>query len=243
MAVAFAKHGRLHYADPATFRPAVGDPVVLQLPEDERVATVLWPVTEVDESPAWSVGLPRMSRPAAPEDVEAAAQTLRRSARARAVAKRQVRELGLPMQVVGAEWSRAESRAVIWFSAPRRVDFRGLVRSLSGELQMRVLLRQLSERERSKLVGGVGVCGRELCCSTFLDRFEPATLQMARDQDLGGDPLRITGACGRLMCCLRYEHPSYVDFTGRPPSADGSGCADAGSCGSRTAHDDLHPAP
>jgi len=243
MAVAFAKHGRLHYADPASHTPSVGDQVVLQLPTDERVATVLWPATDVDEDASWSVGLPTMSRPAGPADIEAAADTLRRSARARAVAKRQVRELGLPMQVVGAEWSPAESRAVIWFSSPRRVDFRTLVRSLSGELQMRVLMRQLNERDRSKLVGGVGVCGRELCCSTFLDRFEPVTLQMARDQDLGGDPLRITGACGRLMCCLRYEHPAYADFTGRPPSPDGPGCADADSCGSRTAHDEMHPGP
>ncbi len=238
MAVAYVKHGRLYYADPGPFEPAVGDQVVIAMEAGERVATVLWSATDVADD----VGaLPMMTRAAGDHDVQTATDTARRSARARTAARRLVRERNLPMQVLGAEWSASEQRATIWFSAPHRVDFRDLVRSLTAELSMWVLLRQVTERERARLVGGVGMCGRELCCSTFLDAFEPITLQMARDQQLGTDPLKITGACGRLMCCLRYEHPSYVDFTGRPPSKDGSGgCADAGSCGSRAGYDAQH---
>ena len=241
MAVAFAKHGRLHYADPAGHSPAVGDRVVLDLSGRQPVATVLWPGTETTE-PIGDVTLPRMLRVATDKDVAAADDAHRRGVRARTAAKRQVREQGLPMQVLGAEHDPVEQLTTLWFAAPHRVDFRQLIRTLSREIGNRVLLRQLGERDRAKLVGGVGVCGRELCCATFLDHFEPITLQMARDQQLGSDPLRISGACGRLMCCLRYEHPAYKDFTGRPPGgADDShgGCADAGSCGSRAAHDAL----
>jgi cell fate regulator YaaT (PSP1 superfamily) len=240
MAVAFAKHGRLHYADPAEFSPEVGDRVVLDLTGRPAVATVLWPATDSPE-PLDGVTLPRMLRAASEEDVATSDEAHRRGVRVRTVAKRQIREQGLPMQVLGAEHDPTEQLTTLWFAAPHRVDFRQLIRTLSREVGSRVLLRQVGERDRAKLVGGVGVCGRELCCATFLDHFEPITLQMARDQHLGTDPLRISGACGRLMCCLRYEHPVYKDFTGRPPGGGDShgGCADAGSCGSRAAHDAL----
>ena len=234
MAVGYVKHGRLHYADPGRFTPAVGDQVVVGGATHERVATVLWPATVVDEV---VVGLPVMTRMAGPGDIKTAEDAHRRGVRARTVAKRLVREQSLPMVVVGAEFWPSDQRVTVWFTAPARVDFRDLLRTLSRQLSSRVLLTQLGDRERAKLVGGVGVCGRELCCSTFLDKFEPISMQMARDQDLPTDPLRLSGACGRLMCCLRYEHPAYVDFTARPPSSDGGGCSDAGSCGSRAAHD------
>jgi cell fate regulator YaaT (PSP1 superfamily) len=238
MAVAFVKHGRIYYADPAGHQPQVGDRVLIDISGSNRVGTVLWAPSDNVDDQDMPASLPRMIRPASDRDVAISDDAHRRAVRARTAAKRQVREQGLPMQILSAEHDPVEQRTSIWFAAPHRVDFRQLVRTLSHELQSRVLLRQVSERDRAKVVGGVGVCGRELCCATFLDHFEPVTLQMARDQQLGTDPLRISGACGRLMCCLRYEHPIYKDFTGRPPSPDGEGgCADAGSCGSRAAHD------
>lgn len=240
LAVAYVKHGRLHYVawpgrgeDPA---PGIGDQVVVEHPTGRRVATVLWGPAE----PAEPLGdLPKVLGPASEQDLAQDTDARRRAARARTAARRQVRERDLPMQILGTEWSSADARVTIWFAAPHRVDFRELVRSLSAELSMRVLLHQVSERERAKLVGGVGVCGRELCCATFLDRFEPVTIQMARDQHLASDPLRIAGACGRLMCCLRYEHPAYVDFTGTPPGGGGD-CSVAGDCGSRRSHEEHH---
>ncbi len=244
VAVAYVKHGRLHYADAGALADEleIGARVVVEHPDGERVATVLWGPSEPLDA---MENLPTLVRRASPADVEAGDDALRRAARARTAAKRAIRVRGLPMQVLGTEWRAQDQRVTIWFSAPRRIDFRELLRALTAEIGMRILLRQVSERERAKLVGGVGVCGRELCCATFLDTFEPVTLQMARDQHLGTDPMRIAGACGRLMCCLRYEHPAYVDFTGHPPRADGEptsaagGCSAAGSCGSRAAYDEA----
>ncbi|MFV0459730.1 MAG: stage 0 sporulation family protein [Actinomycetales bacterium] len=238
VAVAYVKHGRLHYASPGTHQLAVGDKVVVPVAGVDRVGTVLWGPTFADEPLA---ELPQVLRVATPEDIEAAQDAERRAVKARTAAKRAIRKRALPMQVLGSEWVPGDQRVTIWFSAPRRIDFRELLRSLTAEIGMRVLLRQVSERERAKVVGGVGVCGRELCCATFLDTFEPVSLQMARDQHLGTDPLRIAGACGRLMCCLRYEHPAYADFTARAPhqGADG-GCSQADSCGSRASFVEKH---
>ena len=102
--------------------------------------------------------------------------------------------------------------STIYFTAPHRVDFRALVRDLAAPLRARVELRQIGPRDEARLQGGIGPCGRDLCCSTFLKDFEPVSVRMAKDQDLPVNPLRIAGACGRLMCCLKYEHPLYQDF-------------------------------
>jgi cell fate regulator YaaT (PSP1 superfamily) len=101
------------------------------------------------------------------------------------------------------------AKTTIYFTAPHRVDFRALVRDLGATLRCRVELRQLSARDSARVQGGIGSCGRDLCCATFLTDFEPVTIRMAKDQDLPLNPMRIAGACGRLMCCLKYEHPLY----------------------------------
>jgi cell fate regulator YaaT (PSP1 superfamily) len=109
-------------------------------------------------------------------------------------------------------------RTTIYFTAPHRVDFRPLVRDLGATLHCRVELRQLSARDSARVQGGIGSCGRDLCCATFLTDFEPVTIRMAKDQDLPLNPLRISGACGRLMCCLKYEHPLYQQFQATAPA-------------------------
>jgi cell fate regulator YaaT (PSP1 superfamily) len=105
----------------------------------------------------------------------------------------------------------------VYFSAPHRVDFRALVRDVAGRLGGRVELRQIGPRDEARLQGGIGPCGRDLCCATFLKDFEPVSVRMAKDQDLPVNPLRIAGACGRLMCCLKYEHPLYQEFQEKAP--------------------------
>jgi len=107
---------------------------------------------------------------------------------------------------------------VIYFGAPDRVDFRALAKDLMTRLRCKVELRQVGPREEARLQGGIGSCGRDLCCATFLKDFEPVTIRMAKDQDLPVNPMRIAGACGRLMCCLKYEHPLYVNFKERAPA-------------------------
>ena len=121
------------------------------------------------------------------------------------------------MKVIGVDYVDKPPVFTVYFSAPHRVDFRALVRDLAGRLGGRVELRQIGPRDEARLQGGIGPCGRDLCCSTFLKDFEPVSVRMAKDQDLPVNPLRIAGACGRLMCCLKYEHPLYQDFREKAP--------------------------
>jgi cell fate regulator YaaT (PSP1 superfamily) len=133
-------------------------------------------------------------------------------------ARRLIREHGLPMKLSGVDYVVATNHTTVYFTAPHRVDFRGLVRDLAATLHGKVELRQLSARDEARLTGGIGSCGRELCCATFLVDFEPVTVRMAKEQDLPLNPLRISGACGRLMCCLKYEHPLYEQFAAEAPA-------------------------
>jgi cell fate regulator YaaT (PSP1 superfamily) len=121
------------------------------------------------------------------------------------------------MKVVAVDYVDADAVTTIYFTAPHRVDFRLLVRDLARELRTRIELRQLSARDEARVQGGIGPCGRDLCCATFLRDFEPVSVRMAKDQDLPLNPLKISGACGRLMCCLKYEHPLYQEFKAEAP--------------------------
>ena len=117
---------------------------------------------------------------------------------------------------------------MVYFSAPHRVDFRALVRDLGGRLRARVELRQIGPGDEARLQGGIGPCGRDLCCATFLKDFEPVSVRMAKDQELPVNPLRIAGACGRLMCCLKYEHPLYQEFRKDAPPVGAAVTSPAG---------------
>jgi cell fate regulator YaaT (PSP1 superfamily) len=228
-AVTFEKHGRLYYADPGELSPQIGEQVLFPTDDGPEVAEVMWGAEWVSDDVA---GLPVLQGLASDTDRERAANSRRKRARARIAAKRLIREHELPMKVSGIDYTDAEDRTTIYFTAPNRVDFRALVRDLSATLHGRVELRQLSARDEARLTGGLGSCGRELCCSTFLVDFEPVSVRMAKDQDLPLNPMRISGACGRLMCCLKYEHPAYQLATSL---AEGGSCAKIGSCATHAA--------
>lgn len=214
-AVTFTDKGRLYYADPGSLTPAVGDHVLYPTTDGPEVAQVMW-------APQWTSeeigGLPVLEGMAGEADLEAAAAGRRKRAAAKVAARRLIREHELPMKVVGIDHVLSTNRTVIYFTAPHRVDFRALVRDLGATLKGRVELRQLSARDEARVTGGIGSCGRELCCATFLVDFEPVSVRMVKDQDLPLNPLRISGACGRLMCCLKYEHPLYQDFAENAPA-------------------------
>ena len=123
----------------------------------------------------------------------------------------------LKMKITEAEWQFDRKKLIIYFTAERRVDFRGLVRDLARTFRARIELKQIGVRDEAALLGGVGRCGRELCCSTWLPELKPVSLQLAKDQQLSLNPAQISGCCGRLMCCLMYEHQSYVDARRRFP--------------------------
>jgi cell fate regulator YaaT (PSP1 superfamily) len=205
-AVPFERHGRLYYADPGEFTPQVGEHVLYPTDEGPEVAQVVWGAQWVSDDVG---GLPTLAGLAGDADLDRAATSRRKRARARVAAKRLIREHDLPMKVSGIDHVEAEDRTIIYFTAAHRVDFRALVRDLSATLH---------GRDEARLTGGLGSCGRELCCSTFLVDFEPVSVRMAKDQDLPLNPLRISGACGRLMCCLKYEHPLYQDFAAKAPT-------------------------
>jgi cell fate regulator YaaT (PSP1 superfamily) len=218
-AVSFERYGRLYYFDPGPHRPEVGDKVLVPTDAGPEVAECIWAPQEVYEPVE---GLPVLVGMATESDLTRLDHSRRRRAQARVATKRLVREQGLPMKIVGVDYVPENEHVTVYFTAPERVDFRQLVRDLSRTLEAKVELRQLSARDEARVQGGIGPCGRDLCCATFLKDFEPVSVRMAKDQDLPLNPLRIAGACGRLMCCLKYEHPLYEEFAKNAPAI---GCA------------------
>jgi cell fate regulator YaaT (PSP1 superfamily) len=214
MAVSFTRYGRLYYLDPGDLRPRVGDKVLVPTDSGPEVAECVWApeLTPDDVS-----GLPVCAGLATDDHLERDARNRRRRAEAKTVAKRFIKAADLPMKVVGVDFVDGTNVITIYFSAPHRVDFRQLVRDLARELGARIELRQLGARDEARVQGGIGPCGRDLCCATFLKDFEPVSVRMAKDQDLPLNPLKISGACGRLMCCLKYEHPLYQEFKADAP--------------------------
>ena len=214
MAVSFQRSGRLYYLDPGSYTPAVGDKVLVPTDAGPEVAECIWAPQYVDDEIG---GLPVCAGLATEEHLSRDETNRARRAEGRVAARRLVREHELPMKVVAVDYLDSPPVFTVYFSAPRRVDFRALVRDLAGRLHTRVELRQIGPRDEARLQGGVGPCGRDLCCATFLKDFEPVSVRMAKDQDLPVNPMRIAGACGRLMCCLKYEHPLYQKFHEEAP--------------------------
>jgi cell fate regulator YaaT (PSP1 superfamily) len=188
MAVSFQRNGRLYYLNPGPYQPSVGTMVLVPTDSGPEVAECIWAPQWVDDEIGGLVA-----------------------------ARRLVRQHELPMKIIGVDYLDEPNVVTVYFSAPHRVDFRALVRDLAGRLRARVELRQIGPRDEARLQGGIGPCGRDLCCATFLKDFEPVSVRMAKDQDLPVNPLRIAGACGRLMCCLKYEHPLYQKFREEAP--------------------------
>jgi cell fate regulator YaaT (PSP1 superfamily) len=216
MAVSFARYGRLYYLDPGEHTPKVGDKVLVPTDSGPEVAECVWAPQYVSEDVG---GLPVCAGTATEEHLGRDETNRRRRAEARSVSKRLIKRHDLPMKVVGVDYIDNDNVYTVYFSAPHRVDFRALVRDLARNLRARVELRQIGPRDEARLQGGIGPCGRDLCCATFLKDFEPVSVRMAKDQDLPVNPLRIAGACGRLMCCLKYEHPLYQEFRASAPRA------------------------
>jgi cell fate regulator YaaT (PSP1 superfamily) len=216
MAVSFERYGRLYYLDPGSHQPKIGDKVLVPTDGGDEVAECVWAPQWVSDDIA---DLTVCAGLATDEDLARTERDRKRRAEARLAARRLIREHGLPMKLIAVDYVSATGVFVVYFSAPHRVDFRALVRDLAARLRSRVELQQIGPRDEARLQGGIGPCGRDLCCTTFLKDFEPVSVRMAKDQDLPVNPMRIAGACGRLMCCLKYEHPLYEDFKKKAPSA------------------------
>ena len=227
-------------------KPGPGDQVVVQMGARETLGTLVPTVPPIAERTAPPAGSPlRVVRRATREDVLRRFRQEQREREARRICLLKIRERGLQMKLVKVEQMFDDSKLIFSFTAEGRVDFRGLVRELAGEFKARIEMRQIGARDEAKLLGGYGTCGRPLCCTTWLQSFEPISIKMAKRQNLSLNPSRLSGACGRLKCCLRYELPNakgeqhagcaHESGCDRRAGGGGGGCGGgdcaAGGCG------------
>ncbi len=211
---------QLHYAPLYGFEVATGDWVVVRTRRGKEIAKVreLVPKEKVAADLEVEPFVRKMLRPAVEDDHEREEQNRVREAQAIRIGDKKVEQLGLPMRLVRVHYLFDHSRILFYFKAPHRVDFRELVTELAAVFRTRIELRQIGVRDEARILGGVGVCGRELCCTTWMRDFFPVTVRMAKDQHLSLNPTNISGVCGRLKCCLIYEQPFYeVSLRGLPP--------------------------
>lgn len=188
-----------------------GDRVLVDSDGGVRVGTVELEPHEPAHTLDLSVLKP-VIRLVGPEDLRTEEDNLGREARARRLCLERIHERAMPMKLVNVDFSFDGRKAVFYFIAENRVDFRDLVRDLANTLRVRVEMKQIGARDETKVTGGLGPCGRELCCSSWLRDFEAVTVKMAREQGLALNPSRLAGMCGRLKCCLRYEYGTYVEL-------------------------------
>jgi len=214
--ILFQSGGKVHYFDSGDLDLARGEYAMVQTPRGTEMGEVVEPMRAVpdEEVPA---PMKRVLRRAGTKDHEAVAQAQQLRREAMTLCRRMIADHGLPMKVVDAEVAYGGSKITISFFAEERVDFRGLVSDLGRALETRIELRQIGAREEARLVGGLGPCGRALCCVTFPVSQDPVSIRMAKDQSLPLNPMKISGLCGRLMCCLKYEQGQYAAFRKEAP--------------------------
>jgi len=208
--VTFGEAGKVYYFDPGDLDLHEGDAVVARTSRGLELGQVVVEVHQISEQEANS-GLKRITRRAADRDLEQDHQNRAREREAFHVCLDRIASHGLPMKLVEAEYTLDRARLMFAFTAEGRIDFRDLVRDLASTFHTRIELRQIGVRDEAKLIDGLGACGRRLCCSSFLAQFEPVGIKMAKEQGLALNPNKISGICGRLMCCLAYEYPFYHD--------------------------------
>ncbi len=217
--IQFRTGQKVYFFDPAGKKLRPGDHVIIDTargPEFGIVAAGNHKIPETDVvSPLRSV-----LRLTTAQDEKTVAENREKEQRAYNVCLQKIAEQGLDMQLVSAECAFDGSKILFFFTADERVDFRELVKSLASAFHTRIELRQIGVRDKAKMVGGLGICGRPFCCASFLDDFQPVSIKMAKTQNLSLNPTKISGTCGRLMCCLKYEQDAYEDLIRNSPKAE-----------------------
>ena len=208
--VRFKDRGKVYYFDPGELTIKQGDQVLVETVRGIELGSVSMGPKEVADEKLVTP-LKRVLRVATPEDLVTEEANRKKVAETLEIAKQKIADHSLEMHLVDAEYTFDGSRVVLYFTADGRVDFRELVKDLAGALHTRVELRQIGVRDQAKMTGGIGPCGRPLCCSSFLNEFLPVSIKMAKDQNLSLNPTKISGTCGRLLCCLRFECEHYED--------------------------------
>ena len=219
ISVRFKEGGKSYYFNPNGLQVAMGDSVIIETSRGIEFGECVEANRLIDEMELVSPLRP-VVRKATPADFEAMEANKEKQAQAYQVCQQKIQEHGLDMKLVEVEYNFDGSKILFFFTSEGRVDFRALVRDLAAIFHTRIELRQIGVRDEAKLLGGLGVCGRPYCCNAFLDDFHPVSIKMAKTQNLSLNPTKISGACGRLMCCLKYEQEAYEDVLTRTPKLE-----------------------
>lgn len=214
--ISFRPGGKVYLYDPENLPLVPGDEVVVPAAKGVGFGRVTTSIREVAEE-GLEEPLKKVMRRATTRDRERQRENMVKKEQAYRTARRLIQKHGLPMKLVGVDYVFDGSSVVFFFTAEGRVDFRELVKEIASELKARIELKQVGVRDEAKMIGGLGPCGRDLCCSLFLSDFNPVSIKMAKEQDLPLNPTKISGICGRLMCCLKYEVAAYEEFNQKAP--------------------------
>ena len=211
--IRFKKACKIYYFDPAESGVAKGDHAIVETARGVEYGEVVIGPREVDESSIVPPLKPVMRKATAEDDLKLAENKIREK-EAFNICLRKIKNHDLPMRLIDVEFTFDVNKIIFYFTADGRIDFRELVKDLASVFRTRIELRQIGVRDEAKMLGGIGSCGRPLCCATFLGDFEPVSIRMAKDQSLSLNPTKISGICGRLMCCLKYENHMYCKSCG-----------------------------
>ncbi len=217
--VKFKKTGKIYYFDPEGVQYKNGDQVMVETSRGVEISQVQMENRQVEDSQIVQP-LRRALRRATREDLDTIERNRIRAREAFEICEKKIAAHGLEMKLIDAEYAFDGTKLLFYFTADGRVDFRDLVKDLASVFRMRIELRQIGVRDEAKLYGGIGVCGRPLCCAQFLGDFHPVSIKMAKEQGLSLNPTKMSGNCSRLMCCLKYEQEAYEDLVKHTPKVD-----------------------
>ena len=217
--VRFKSTGKVYYFDPGGETLKKGSMAIVETARGVECGEVAMENTEVRDS-AIVQPLRKLIRQATPEDLLVVEENHRKEKSAFKACEKRIAARGLEMKLVDVEYTFDNSKILFYFTADGRVDFRELVKDLAGMFRTRIELRQIGGRDEAKMLGGIGICGRPFCCGSFLGGFQPVSIKMAKEQGLSLNPVKISGACGRLMCCLKYEQEAYQDLLKNTPKVN-----------------------
>ncbi len=215
--VRFKSVGKIYYFDPDGKEFSLGDGVIVETARGTECGRVALTEREIDEK-AFSMPIKKIVRPATEADFKTLEENKEKEKEAYQVCLSKIRANKLDMNLIDVEYTFDRSKILFYFTADGRVDFRQLVKDLASVFRTRIELRQIGVRDEAKMRGGLGICGRPLCCSLFLGDFEPVSIKMAKEQSLSLNPTKISGTCGRLMCCLKYEQDAYESLLRETPN-------------------------
>ena len=215
--VNFREAGKIYYFSPGELKLSEGEKVIVETSRGVELGTVKVGNKTVSSTEIVSPLKP-ITRVATKNDIAHYEKNRAAEADAIEVCKKKVEAHGLGMKLVGAEYTFDNSKLIFYFTCESRVDFRELVRDLASTFRTRIELRQIGIRDEAKMLGGIGVCGRKLCCANFLSDFVQVSIKMAKEQNFSLNSSKVSGACGRLMCCLRYEHETYEEAIKQTPA-------------------------